>query len=126
MMGSEAGMMLMAEEFSFLANKRILRIMFALAKSGPLTRSELLKMGLGKPYKIKNLLAYLVDEGKVVKVRRVIRRIRGTPPDTFNHYFIADEFLAAALVECCEMLERSHQAYADGFVRLSRELQPLV
>jgi hypothetical protein len=83
-------------------------------------------MGLGKPYRVKNLLEYLAEEGKVVKVRRVNRMGPHKPPVTFIHYFIADEFLSAALTECCNMLERTHQAYADGFVRLSRELRPLV
>jgi len=47
------------------------------------------------------------------------------PPKRFFQYFIADEFIAAALVECMDMLERTHRAYADGFTRLSRELRPL-
>ena len=126
MMSTAAGFLLMAEEFDFLAHKGILRIMFALAKTGPLTKKEILKLGLGKPYRIKNLLDYLVEEGKVIKVKRVHRRGPHMPPIMFVQFFIADEFLSAALTECCDMLERTHQAYADGFVRLSRELKPLV
>jgi hypothetical protein len=125
-MHTEAGLMLMAEEFDFLRNSGILRIMFALAKYGPLTGNEIRKLGIGKPYRINNLLKYLVEEGKIIKVKRVYREHERMPPNTFYQYFIADEFLAAALTECCDMLERTHQAYADGFSRLSRELKPIV
>ena len=116
--------MLIAEEFDFMANKDVLRIMLALAKAGPLTRKELNSIDIGKPYRITNLLEFLVDEGKVVLVRSTIKkdpRKRGVPQ---FHYYIADEFIATALAECCDFLERSHRAFADGFVRLSGELKP--
>jgi hypothetical protein len=125
-MHTEAGLMLMAEEFDLLRSMGILRIMLALAKSGPLTRKEIDKLGIGKPYKINNLLRYLVDEGKISKVKRVYKEHPRKPPVTFYQYFITDEFIGAALTECCDMLERTHQAYADGFSRLSGELKPLI
>lgn len=125
-MHTEAGLMLMAEEFDFLRNGGILRIMFALAKSGPLTGNEIRKLGIGKPYRINNFLKYLVEEGKVIKVKRVYKEHPRKPPRTVYQYFIADEFLANALTECCEMLERTHSAYAEGFSRLSRELKPIL
>ncbi len=126
-MESEAGLMLLAEEFDFLANTQVLRILFALSKKGSLTRGEIVKLGLGKPYRIKATLNYLVDEGKIVKVKRVLRSKKPrTPPKTFHHYFIADEFIATALVEVMDLLQRAHQDYADSFQRLSQELKPYV
>lgn len=119
-------MMLMAEEFDYLRNSGILRIMFALAKHGPMTKKEIVKMGIGKPYRTKNLLNHLLDEGKVSRVKRVFRERPRGYPTTFYQYFITDEFIATALVECCDMLERTHRAYSDGFTRLSRELRPMV
>lgn len=116
--------MLLAEEFDFLRNKQILRVMLALALKGPLTKKEFRKLGLGKPYRIKQTLDYLEDEGKIIKVKRVLKR-KSKPPLVFVQYFMADEFIAAALAECCAMLERSHRAYADGFKRLAGELRPL-
>lgn len=126
LMSSEAGLMLIAEEFDYLGNINLLRIVYALATMGPLTTREIRKLGLGKPYRIGNLLKSLVDDGKVMSVRRVCKIKPGEPPTTFVQYYIADEFIAAALNECCEMLERTHRAYADGFVRMGRELKPLV
>lgn len=125
-MHTEAGLMLMAEEFDLLRNIGILRIMMALAKMGPLTQKEILKLGIGKPYRIKNLLAFLLDEGKVCRVKRVFKEHPRKPPVTFYQYYIPDEFMIAALNECCEMLERTHRAFAEGFSRLSGELKPLV
>jgi len=118
--------MLLAEEFDFLRNKQVLRIMLALSLKGGLTRTEIIKLGLGKPYRIKEILSYLVDEGKLVKVKRVVKKKPRTPPDTFYHYFMADEFLAAALAELCELLKRTHLSYASGFERLSWDLKPLI
>jgi hypothetical protein len=125
-MHNEAGLMLMAEEFDYLRNIGILRIMFSLAKYGPMTKKEINKLGIGKPYRINNLLSFLLDEGKVSRVKRVFKEHPRKPPTTFYQYFITDEFMAAALVECCDMLERTHRAFADGFTRLSRELRPMV
>lgn len=125
-MSTEAGMMLMAEEFDYLSNINILRIVFSLAKMGPLTTAEIVKLGLGKPYRVKNLIKSLMEDGKIVRIKRVYKKNPSTPPRTFYQYCIADEFIANALVECCDLLERSHRAFADGFVRMSRELKPLV
>ena len=125
-MHTEAGMVMMAEEFDLLSNVSILRIMFALAKAGPLTQKEIIKLGIGKPYRIKNLLKFLKDEGRVGVVKRVYKEKPRRPPITFYQYYIADEFIAAALAECCDMLERTHFAFAEGFSRLSKELKPLV
>lgn len=123
---SEAGLMLISEEFDFLSNKAVLRIMLALAKAGPLTRKQLNNMDIGKPYRIKNLLSFLVDEGKVVMVRSVVKKDPRKQGRSVFHYYIADEFIACALCECCDFLERSHRAFADGFARLSGELKPRV
>jgi len=126
-MGSEAGLMLLAEEFDFLSNKQTLRILLALSQKGPLTSPEIVKLGLGKPYRIRATLRYLEDEGKIIKVKRVVVSDKPrTPPKIFSHYFMADEFIANALTEIMFLLQRSHQAYADGFQRLSSELKPLL
>jgi hypothetical protein len=124
-MQSEAGMMLMAEEFDFLRNKHTLRIFLALV-DGPKTKAQLRKSRFGKPYRINLLLDYLVDEGKIVKVKRVIHNKFAKKHKTFNEYYIADEFLACVLSEICDLLQRSHAAYADGFKQLSGELKPLL
>jgi len=125
-MGSEAGLMLLAEEFDFMASKQVLRILLALSQRGPLTQPEIIKLGLGRPYRIKALLAYLVEDGKIVKVKRSFSSKKPfEPPQTFNHYFCSDEFIPAALTEVMHVLQRSHQAYADGFKRLRMELKPM-
>jgi hypothetical protein len=127
MMGSEAGMMLMAEEFDFLSDKQILRVMLALSLKGPLHRQDIGKLGLGKPYRIKALLKYLVEEGKIVKVKRSYRpKGRSKPPQTVVYYYVGDEFISCALEETMGLLERSHLAYSDGFKRLRLELKPVL
>ena len=119
-------MMLLAEEFDFLRDKQVLRIMLALSQKGPLTRPEIGRLGLGRPYRTTNLLAYLVDEGKIVKVKRSYRpEGKFKAPINYNYYYCSDEFIAAALEEVLKMMERSHRAYADGFKRLRLELKPL-
>ena len=124
---SEAGMMLLAEEFDFLANTQTLRVLLALSQKGPLAQKEILKLGLGKPYRIKATLKYLMDEGKIVRVKRIFKSKKPrTPPKNFYHYFMADEFIACALSELMNVLQRSHQDYADSFERLSRELKPVL
>jgi hypothetical protein len=67
----------------------------------------------------------LVDEGKVSMAKRVHRPHPRKPVKRIFQYFITDEFMIAALTECIDMLERTHQAYAEGFARLSGELRPL-
>lgn len=125
MMNSEAGMMLMAEEFDFLRNKHTLKIFLALI-DGPKTMKQIRAFRFGKPYRITMLLEYLVSEGKIVKVKRVIQDKFGKRASVFNEYHIADEFLACALSETADLLQRSHQAYADGFEQLSQELKPIL
>lgn len=125
MMNSEAGMMLMAEEFDFLRNKKTLAIFLELV-DGPKTLKELRASRFAKPYRTNLLLEYLCDEGKIVKVKRVIQDSFGKRQSTFNEYYIADEFLACALAEIADLLQRSHQAYADGFEQLSQKLKPIL
>jgi len=125
MMNSEAGMMLMAEEFDFLRNKKTLRLFLALV-DGPKTLKQLKAARFAKPYRTVMLLDYLCDEGKIVKVKRVIQNKFGKRTKVFNEYYIADEFLACALSEIADLLQRSHQAYADGFAQLSQELKPIL
>ena len=119
--------MLLAEEFDFLANTQTLRILLALSLKGPLAQGEILKLGLGKPYRIKATLKYLMDEGKIVRVKRVLKSKKPhTPPKNFYHYFMADEFMACALAELMAVQQRSHQDFADSFERLGRELRPVL
>jgi len=125
-MGSEAGLMLLAEEFDFLRDKQVLRILFAISQKGPLTAGEIIKLGLGRPYRIKAMLKYLMDEGKLVRVKRAYRpEGRRKPPKMFYQYFIGDEFIACALDETMALLERSHLEYSRGFRRLRLEMKPL-
>lgn len=127
LLASEAGFLLLAEEFDFLKNKQILRIMLALSKHGPLTQKELVSLDIGKPYRVKNVIRYLLEEGKIIRTRLIVPSGKPhVPPLSTYRYFIADEFMSAALVECIDFLERSHRAFADGFVRLGRELKPMV
>lgn len=125
-MGSEAGLMLMAEEFDFLGDATVLRIMLAVSQKGPLTRKEIVNLGFGKPYRIKNIIRFLVEDGRLVKVKRVYKPDgQFKPPVTYVQYFCADEFVAAAIHETMCLLERTHTAYADGFKRLQNDLRPL-
>lgn len=125
MMNSEAGMMLMAEEFDFLRNKKTLAIFLALV-DGPKTLKELRAMRFAKPYRTTMLLDYLCNEGKIVKVKRVIHNKFGKKHSTFNEYYIVDEFLVCALSEIADLLQRSHQDFADGFGQLSQDLKPIL
>ena len=126
LMQSEAGLMLIAEELALLSNKRILPIVLMLAMKSPRATKEITRSGLWKPYRIKKMLEFLEDQGIIVKVRRTTQA--GAPgkktTKRFNHYFCADEFIACALDETMALLERNHQAFADGFRGLRNELSP--
>ena len=40
--------------------------------TAPGVKNEIVKMGFGRPYRLIALLEYLVAEGKIVKVKRII------------------------------------------------------
>jgi len=124
-MQSEAGLMLLAEEFDFLRSKKVLSILLLLATRGPLTKEQIAKSGIGKPYKLRKRLDFLVDQGILVLSKQVYKKAPHIPPKNYTLYYMADEFIGEAIVETAKLLQRSHQAYADGFRVLRNQLKPL-
>jgi hypothetical protein len=124
-MGSEAGLMLVAERMSVLTNRSILKLVLILSQRGPLTLEEIKKAGLGKVNKVISYLKFLESEGIVVRVRR---RFTTGPPGrkknkTFYHYFCCDEFVPTALMETISFIKRGHRAKIEACAQLERDLR---
>jgi hypothetical protein len=112
---------MIAEEMSLLSNKQVLKIAFALAKKSPLTLKDIGKSELGKPSRVKMYLNFLVDQGRVVKMRRSLPKPHPkSPPRTVNHYFWADEHTAIVIEEVVKLIERRHRAIAEEFALLAQ------
>jgi len=118
---TESGLLMVAEEFSLLAQKQVLKIAFALIKDGPLTMREIYRSDLGKPSRVGMFMRFLVNYGLVVEMkRRLPKREIAEPPRYVKQYFWADEHTGAAIREIVDVLERNHRAKAEALSTLAK------
>jgi hypothetical protein len=119
---SEVGRLLVAEEFDLLARRSVLRIALALCIGGPMTLRQINKAGLGPAASINKYLKFLVEHGRVIRMRRVEPKQRNKPQKTMYYYYWADEHTPCALEEILLFLERRHRDEAESIALMHSTL----